>query len=79
MSNGNIEFMDLFDWEKESDRHYYKLIANQQEWEEFENTKPTLVKHETKSESPKVRGAFKKVLQLRSRILAQTNRTKGRS
>lgn len=82
MSNGHsLEFEDLFDWEKESDRHYYKLLCNEKEWEEFEEKviKPTLVKHETKSKPPKVRGTVKKVLQLRSRVLAQINRTRSRS
>lgn len=31
-------FEDLFDWEKESDRHYYALLDNQmkEEWEQYE-------------------------------------------
>jgi len=80
MSHGNnVEFMDLFDWEKESDRHYYKLIATEQEWEEFEQSaKPTIVKYETSIKPPKVPRASKKILQLRSYLSSKVNRAKGR-
>lgn len=33
-----INFEDLFDWEVESDRHYYALLERKsyEEWEEYE-------------------------------------------
>lgn len=61
-----INFEDLFDWQLESDRHYYALLERKsyEEWEQFEEEQrrkrlpaiikvliPTKQTYETKSKS----------------------------
>lgn len=77
-----INFEDLFDWEVESDRHYYKMIANHQEWEEFEKeVKPTKIEvnHENIDATRKVRGITKKRTKPRLSLLIKALRTKSRT
>jgi len=74
-----IEFEDLFDWEKESDLHYYMMMMNHENVEEREiSVKPIIINHEVNPESRKVRRSVKEKLLLRSHLLTKALRTKSR-
>ena len=77
----SIEFEDLFDWELESDRHYYSMLQAYHNEEEFEqNTKPVkiIVEHESNNESRKVRKYPKTGIRARLSLSIKALRAKGR-
>ena len=52
MTSYSINFIDLFDWEKESDVHYYQLLHGPIDVEELKEQRAAEIKivHETKSQ-----------------------------
>jgi hypothetical protein len=82
MNGHSVEFLDFFDWEKENDNQYYKLLAAHQEWEEAsveEIVEPIIIRHEVEHpKSREVRKPYKERLQSRSYLFAKTTRAKGR-
>lgn len=75
----SIEFEDLFDWEVESDRHYWAMVCHNENIEERENfVSPIIIKDETNISTRKVRKSVREKLLIRSHLLAKAVRTKSR-
>lgn len=75
-----INFIDLFDWEKEADRDYIDLLERQKDleisWENYE-TKPQqpakIEFNENHIRNKPFYRTLKKITQLRSHFLTKTN------